>query len=464
MFKKVHFRLTLLFTIVTTLILTIMSVFYLYTSHQSLYKNALISFQSDINTFTMSLENDSVISYDWLLNLQNNYGYIFYLYDNGIPIRFTHDTKTESEQQLIEDIRHYYQNNISSITSPYTAEYQEFPYDQYGNDYYVNGMIIPIENGSSEIFAIHSRSKFEAEHQEFLYDQGGNDYHVSGITIPVENGSIEIFVIHSLSKIEAQLHTLYFKFGIVIVISIAALFVFSWFYTKKLLKPILESQERQSQFIAAASHEIGNPVNTILSALGAMEKGTLEQQREFVVIAGKESKRLARLTNDLLTLARSDNHSFQTSFGRTELDTLVLECYEAFSALAREKKIKLSVELQDDSIVANNVDSERVKQVIAILLDNAISYTPEGGAVILNCSETTKAYCIEVADSGIGIDAALKKRIFDRFYRADDSRTSKSHFGLGLSIAKEIVELHHGTISVYDTDGGGSTFRVTLPK
>lgn len=105
-----------------------------------------------------------------------------------------------------------------------------------------------------------------------------------------------------------------------------------------------------------------------------------------------------------------------------------------------------------------------MKQVIAILLDNAISYTPEGGTVSLKCSETVKSYCIEVADSGIGIDDAAKKRIFDRFYRADESRTSKSHFGLGLSIAKEIVELHHGTILVSDTKGCGATFRVTLPK
>lgn len=423
MFKKVHLRLTLLFTIVTTLILTIMSVFYIYTSNRSLYKNALLSFQSDINTFTMSFEKDSSVSYDWLLNLQSNYEYLFYLYDNGIPLRFTYDTKTEPEQQLIEDIRHYYQNNISPLISHYTAE-----------------------------------------HQEFSYEKNGNGYHVSVITIPGENGGSEIFVIHSLAEIEAQLHTLYFRFGMVIILSIAALFAFSWLYTKKLLKPIQESQEKQSQFIAAASHEIRNPVNTILSALGAMEKGTPEQQREFASIAGKEGKRLARLTNGLLTLARSDNHSFQTTFGRTELDTLVLECYEAFSAPAREKEIKLSVELSDDILVANHVDSERMKQVIAILLDNAISYTPEGGTVILRCRETIKAYCIEVADNGIGIDDTAKKRIYDRFYRADDSRTSKSHFGLGLSIAKEIVELHHGTISVSDTNGGGATFRVTLPK
>lgn len=423
MFKKVHLRLTMLFTSVTTMIMIIMSAFYLYTSHRSLYKNALLSFQNDINTFTMSFEKNNSVSYDWLLNLQINYEYLFYIYDNGIPFRFMHDTKNKSEQKLIEDIRYYYHNNITPLTSPY-----------------------------------------KAVHQEFLYKTDRNNFHVSIITIPGENSISEIFVVHSLDMIKEQLRMLYLRFGIIIIISVAVLFAFSWIYTKKLLMPIKESQEKQSQFIAAASHEIRNPVNTILSALGAMEKGSLQQQKEFASIAEKEGKRLACLTNDLLTLARSDSHNFQTTFSRTELDTLVLECYEAFLAPAKERNIKLSIELPEDSIVADNVDSERIKQVVAILLDNAISYTQEGGTVIIRCIQTIKSYCIEVADNGNGIDDTSKKQIFDRFYRADKSRTSKSHFGLGLSIAKEIVKLHHGTISVFDTKGGGATFSVTLPK
>ena len=423
MFKKVHLRLTLLFTIVTTLILTIMSIFYLYTSHKSLYKNALLGFQSDINTFTMSFEKNTSVSYDWLLNLQSNYEYLFFLYDNGIPFRFTHDTKTESEKLLIAEIRNYYKENISPLEASY-----------------------------------------KAEHQEFSYKENGESFHVSIITIPGEKSSSEVFVVHSLAEIKSQLKSLYFRFSIIIALSIIALFVFSWLYTKKLLKPIQESQEKQVQFIAAASHEIRNPVNTILSALGAMEKGSEEQKKEFSSIAYKEGQRLSRLTSDLLTLARSDNQIYQVSFGRTELDTIILECYEAFCVSAREKKIRLSVELPDNALVAEHMDGERIKQVIAILLDNAISYTHEKGSVCLKCQETAKAFRIEVADNGVGIDDKSKTKIFDRFYRADDSRTSKSHFGLGLCIAKEIVELHHGTITVSDTDGGGATFTVKLLK
>lgn len=423
MFRKVHLRLTLLFTIVTTMILTIMSIFYLYTSYKSLYKNALLSFQSDINTFTMSFEKNTSVSYDWLLNLQSNYEYLFFLYDNGIPFRFTYDTKTESEKQLIEEIRNYYKENISPLEDSYMAE-----------------------------------------HQEFSYKENGRSFYVSVITIPGEKNSSEAFVVHSLAEIKSQLKSLYFRFGIIIILSIIALFVFSWFYTNKLLKPIQESQEKQVQFIAAASHEIRNPVNTILSALGAMEKGTEEQKKEFSSIAYKEGQRLSRLTSDLLTLARGNNQIYQASFGRTELDTIILDCYEAFCVSAREKNIRLSVELPDNALIAEHMDGERIKQVIAILLDNAISYTQENGSVCMKCQETSKAFCIEVSDNGIGIDNKSKTKIFDRFYRADDSRTSKSHFGLGLCIAKEIVDLHRGTITVSDTDGGGATFTVKLLK
>lgn len=423
MFKKVHLRLAMLFTIVSTFILTIMSVFYLYFNYQSLHKNALLSFQSDINTFMMSFEKNTSISYDWLLNMQNNYDYSFYIYDNGVPFRFTQDTKTNGQKLFIDNLRDYYHGNFNSIEDSYTSM-----------------------------------------HQEFSYSSDGQKYYVSVITISGITGYSEVYVVHSLSSIETQLNQLYLRFTVIILLSGSVLFGFSWFYTKHLLKPINESQIRQAQFIAAASHEIRNPVNTILSALSAMDKGNDKQRQEFTAIAKKEGRRLTLLTDDLLMLARSDNHSFSTQFGKAELDTIVLDCYEAFAAPAREKNIRLSVELPEGAVIASNIDSERIKQVIAILLDNAISYTPDSGTVILRCSETSKAYLIEVIDNGIGIDDSHKNNIFQRFYRADDSRESKEHFGLGLSIANEIINLHHGSITVKDTDEGGATFIVSIPK
>ncbi len=419
MYKKVHLRLTLLFTIVSTIILIVMSGVYLYMNYVGLIENAMLGLQSDMNAFSANFENNPTVSYDWLKSLQTNYAYEFYVYDNGVPFRFNHDTKIEAQLQFADQLHEYAQSNMEVQSNLYTAKHEEFAY---------------------------------------------NNCHVSLIVIPTENGKCEIYVVHSLKSIYQQFRLLVLRFLLIIALSSIAMFLFSSFFTKRLLAPIRKSQEKQSQFIAAASHEIRNPVNTILSSLDAMEKCNDEQRKEFTDIAKKEGSRLARLTNDLLTLTRNDSQMFQSVFGSAELDTILIDCYEAYTAAAANKQIELKIELPEESVYAENIDGERIKQVILILLDNAISYTNEGGIVILKYSETSKTHMIEVIDSGIGIPDSDKPYIFDRFYRADKSRASKSHFGLGLCIAKELIELHRGFITVNDTLGGGSTFKVVLKK
>lgn len=422
--RKLHIKFTLLFTIVSTLILTAMSIFYVYFNYRSLYKNALTSFQSDIITFSESFENSSFVSYDWLIKTQNNYNYSFYIYDNDIPFQFTNSTKTSEQKDLIKNLRKYFQQNYKKT--------QEKIYDSI--------------------------------HQEFLYKFKHEKYYVGVITVAGEKSNTEIYVVYPLETTENQIEGLYIRFTCIILVSAIVLFVFSWLFTKHLLKPVIKSHENQTQFIAAASHEIRNPVNTILSALNAMGKCNEQQRQEFVRIARNEGKRLSLLTDDLLMLARSDNHSFLLSFGSAELDTLILECYEAFLQPAREKKIQLSAELPETELIAENIDGERIKQVLSILLDNAISYTQENGKIVIRCIETTKTFVIEVEDNGPGIADKDKSEIFNRFYRADQSRESKQHFGLGLCIASEIINMHNGTISVKDTENKGATFVITLIK
>ena len=155
----------------------------------------------------------------------------------------------------------------------------------------------------------------------------------------------------------------------------------------------------------------------------------------------------------------------------TEPDTLLIEAYEAFLLLCREKNINLILELPKEPFPPLLADRQRLEQVITILLDNAISYTPAGKEVRLKMYKKegsrriSAGYfrtVIEVADTGKGVPDEMKQRIFDRFYRGDASRKDKKHFGLGLSIAKELTEMHGGTLAVHDNPGGGSRFVVTL--
>lgn len=147
-----------------------------------------------------------------------------------------------------------------------------------------------------------------------------------------------------------------------------------------------------------------------------------------------------------------------------KLDTLILSACEKFEPLALRKNISLDFALPDSLSAPYACDRERIEQVLWILLDNALSYTPENGRVCLTLTETSDWLCIRVEDNGPGIPDSEKEAIFDRFYRCDRSHKDKEHFGLGLSIAREIVRMHKGKIWAEDTPGGGASFVVLLKK
>ena len=126
-------------------------------------------------------------------------------------------------------------------------------------------------------------------------------------------------------------------------------------------------------------------------------------------------------------------------------------------------KKQLLIELPEDSLPVCFCDSLKISQALAILIDNALAYVPEGGMIRLSARQEAASVSLFVADNGPGIPDSEKEAVFQRFYRSDTSRNDKQHFGLGLCIAKEIALLHHGTLSVSDTPGGGATFQLKLP-
>lgn len=412
----------MLFTTVSLLVLVISSVIYAYFSYRTMKNTSLLNFEKDMTSFASDLERDRIISGDKLIGLRKNRGYLFDIYDNDQPLRITDEIKTDEQRELFAKVRKICDEVYISHSSIYT------------------------------------------EHSEFSRRIGGEEYLISHMTIPRNDTRTEIYAVSSLAEMKRQFLTLCLKLAGVITAAAVSLWLFSRWFTKRLLAPIKESQQRETEFIAAASHEIRNPVNNIMAALGAVGKADESQRAELISIAKKECGRLARLTGDLLTLARSDSNTFTANFGRAELDTIALDCFEAAMPKASAKGVSLEIDLPDSIAAAENIDSIRIGQVISILLDNAVSYTPAGGRVKLALSDEGRHHVIRVSDSGCGIPDSQKKKIFERFYRADDSRTEKEHFGLGLCIAKELTELHRGDISVADNKGGGSEFTVRIPK
>lgn len=450
MFRKVHYRLTLLCGGITTFILLIMSLIYLYVSESGLKQSHFLAFQRDTGNLIANFEQQSVITHTWLAQMESLNSFTISITDNGVPLLFSERMLNEKRKATEQEAMDYYHSH----------------------------------------YAVFTDSAFQSYHTAYPFTSSDKeDYYASYAYIPRENGETEILILFPLKHQRQQIRTQRIRFIIIDFTAMVLLFLFSFFFTKKLLIPVEENRLEQIRFVAAASHELRTPLAVILSCTSAIrgnkqgdtltKKASPQEEETFLSTIYSEGQRMRRLIDDMLFLSHADSHSFSVRMEPVEPDTLLLNSYEAFEALAKEKNIRFHISLPDSPLPPCLGDSERLKQLTAILLHNAISYTPEKGSITLALSYSLSysghsktgtavfshgdSYTIAVIDNGIGIPDEEKAKIFRRFYRSDQSRSIKDHFGLGLCIADEIVHSLKGSIHVEDTPGGGSTFLVELP-
>lgn len=423
MFKKIHLRLTLVFAGISWFILLFMSLNTIYIAEQGLKENSFHSFQSDMNTLLTNLGEQPVITYEWLSKMENNGKYAIGIYDKNTALSFLRISKDKQEQALFQEVREYAGQNINTAGYNLTTHHTEFRF-------------------------LSSAKKH---------------YYVSIAAIKPPGGGLEAVIIYSLRGLQEQLFRQRMLFLLLNLLSLIIISTFSWHYTNHLLKPIEISQKKQVQFIAAASHELRTPLSVILFSLSALKKADDAQKEVFLETMTTEGYQMSRLINDMLMLANADNKTWNIQKNDVELDTLVLEIFEAFWPLAKEKDMSLFVHLPEASLPHCPCDKQRIGQVLSILLHNAIGYGKKDNQVNLSLKKGITHFILTVTDNGTGIADKDKPYVFDRFYRADSSRSTKEHFGLGLSIAKEIVDAHNGTIRIEDTIGGGATFIILLP-
>ncbi len=224
-----------------------------------------------------------------------------------------------------------------------------------------------------------------------------------------------------------------------------------------------ETLSRQRRFAADASHELRTPLTSISGYAQMLEEWGLrdpETAREGVEAILQESERMQRLVEGLLALARGDEGA-PLDLKHHDLAVVAEETARTARTAAGEK---IAVRyLPPKQPVDAPFDQSRIRQATSILLDNAVKYTPEGGKVTVAVREANGWAELEVSDTGMGIPEDQLPLIFERFHRADPSRTAAGA-GLGLAIARQIVEAHSGRIEVESTPGEGSTFRLLLPK
>lgn len=425
MFKKLHIRLTLLCTLVSGFILVFMSFICLSFQEAESRESYFSDFQVNVNMLISYLESQSIISHNWLSQFHSDTHFEMDIRDNGELLAFG-NLKPSSKEPVFDMVREKARNEHRIYEESFTPQ------------------------------------SLLSTHAEFEFTSDGSPYYASVILIPKNGGILNIAILYQLKELQHKIAMQRILFAGADIAGIFFLAVFFWFFTWRMILPLIESRRKQTEFIASASHELRSPLTVMLSCLSAMKNASTEDSERFAATIALEGKRMSRLIDDMLTLSGTDNSRLDLHKTAVELDTVLLSAYEKFESLAREKGISFQITLPDSSVPCCQCDKERIEQVLSILIDNALSYTPESGKICLSLYTVSDKFTIRIADDGPGIADTEKEAVFDRFYRCDKSHKNKNHFGLGLCIAKEIISMHRGKIWVEDTPGGGATFVIML--
>ena len=252
----------------------------------------------------------------------------------------------------------------------------------------------------------------------------------------------------------------------IFALSEIALLLMAVALTRANMRPIMRAWSQQRTFVADAAHEFKTPMTVIQNNLERMlerPNDTVMDQVENVANALTEVRHLNNLTGDLLTLSQADADVPLFAFADMDLAKVAREVGDIFEFTAEEKGQTLRVDVPETLPIVG--DAQRLRQLLVILTDNAQKYAGEGADVTISATQTNSSIKLQVSDTGKGVPDADKQRLFDRFYRVDKARSrSTGGHGLGLAIAKWVVQGHRGTIEVLDNQPHGTIFSMTLPK
>lgn len=447
---RLRLRLTWLYTLTTSLILSLsLSSLFLLRIKET-RQAQLDQFYATWNSLSFRLASDTIISQGFLAQSEASSHSVIHIEENGIPLLYHGSWTPATDRRVL--IQKTKEQAASQGILTYAA---------------------PVSSSSASTTLLN----IKGENQD--------QYYAMVLVLSHQKTVRSLCLIYYCPPVLQVLkNTLFILFGAGLAGSLCLLF-FSWRFVGWSLLPVEESRRKQAEFIAAASHELRSPLAVLRSGAAAILAAP-EQKEPLLKTMDSECVRMSRLIDDMLLLASADAKTWDIHIQSTDMDTLLIETYEAFLPVCREKQITLHLELPDSSLPSIQADPERIRQLLLILLDNALTYTPAGRQIQIRAQarlsmkdHSHHPYCpgnpfsplsvrhgqliLQVTDEGCGIPDSQKPYIFDRFYQADKARSSKSHYGLGLSIAKELVRLHKGTIAVTDNPEGGSCFSVTLP-
>ncbi|HET7551354.1 MAG TPA: HAMP domain-containing sensor histidine kinase [Gemmatimonadaceae bacterium] len=236
-----------------------------------------------------------------------------------------------------------------------------------------------------------------------------------------------------------------------------------WILARQSVAPVQRSMEQMRRFVADAAHELRTPVAVLRTRADVAlqrERSSVEYVAALEAL-GRETERLSGIVDDLFTLTRADAGERPLHTARVQLDELVLDAVSATGALAERQGVALSVGAADEVVL--EADAALLRQLVVILLDNAIKFSERGGAVRVDLHTSPGVATLTVRDTGAGIPPDELPHVFDRFYRGESARGNTSGAGLGLSIAQWITTAHRARIGIASAPGEGTTMTVLFP-
>ncbi|RAS83577.1 sensor histidine kinase [Priestia endophytica] len=337
-------------------------------------------------------------------------------------------------------------------------------------------MIILIWNDENEIINQLDRLSpiFSENEKEFAPTKIGefqeieaDEFSFRALSVQAEMGkeTVTVQFVRNVTSEQEMLHTLFLLLLVGGVIGSICAVGAGFLLAGRALVPIKAAWKKQQDFVSDASHELRTPLAVIQSRTDLLWKSpsaTIQEKAMDISLISKESRRLSKLVGNLLMLARSDSGSLEMEKETFSLSILLEEIHEYYEEIVsyQGKSIMMRVE---DSIHFKG-DKERIHQLMIILLDNALKFTTIDGCIEVSCRETPSSINIEVKDNGIGLQEEEIPKIFNRFYQVDKVRSDEGGAGLGLSIARWIIDKHYGKVKVTSKLGEGTNFEITFPK
>lgn len=309
----------------------------------------------------------------------------------------------------------------------------------------------------------------DTENWQFVIDSQGNRFHQ--IVSPLHTSDNRLWgylqVGRSLKELDSRLAALKLAFLLGLPATLLLVGVSSWWLAGIAIQPIHHSYQQMQRFTADAAHELRTPLTAILATLDStlrLPSLTEIEARDSLKTIERQVNRFFELVKDLLLLSRLEQHTLSVNLQSLCLDELVNDLLEEFSALVEAANLKLVAEIRSPQPLYILADEDQIYRLVSNLVVNAIQYTSSGGCIRLVLDSEECYAVIKVRDTGIGISSEHLTYIFDRFYRVNNDRSRQTgNTGLGLSIARAIVEVYGGSIQVKSEVGKGSTFTIQLP-